>query len=240
MDQLNRIATAIQQITAAREQLPAWLIVEMTPRVSFWLDELDQHLEAGDNPILAQEILPPFFDALGLPDAQARKNRLAQRSVQILMKSGRHAQALRILGRLPEPNPKLTAECYEETEQLAKAAELWMQLGDRHRALKCYRSIPDFGAALNLVRQIENHPAQPSLEWLAEVDALFARRPDNFNRTMTTAEKKFLEATLERGLGVQRKKPSPKKAPAPKVKNSAPDTRVAAKRMPLRRDKTPF
>lgn len=56
-----------------------------------------------------------------------------------------------------------------------------MQLGDRDRALKCYRSIPDFEAALKLVRQIENHPAGPSLEWLAEVDALFVRRPDNFN-----------------------------------------------------------
>jgi tetratricopeptide (TPR) repeat protein len=222
-DRLNRIATAIQEITVAREQLPGWLIVEITPRASFWLDELDRHLEAGDNAILAQEILPPFFDALGLPDAQARKGRLAQRSVQILMKSRRHAQALRILGRLPEPNPKLTAECYEETDQLARAAEIWMQLGDRDRALKCYRSIPDSGATLNLVRQIENHPARPSLEWLAEVDALFARRPDNFNRTMTAPEKKLLEATLERGLGVQRKKLAPKKkVEATTAQKSAP------------------
>lgn len=173
-DRLNRIATALQDITAAREQLPAWLIVEITPRASFWLEELDRHLEAGDNPILAQEILPPFFDALGLPDAQARKARLVQRSIQILMKSRRHAEALKILDRLPEPNPKLAAECYEETDQLAKAAEIWIQLGDRDRALKCYRSIPDFGAALNLVKQIENHPARPSLEWLAEVDALWS------------------------------------------------------------------
>jgi tetratricopeptide (TPR) repeat protein len=240
-ERLNRIATAIQEITAAGEQLPAWLIIEITPSANFWLDELDHHLEAGDNPILAQEILPPFFDALGLPDAQARKDRLAQRAVQILMKTRRHAQALKILGRLPEPNQKLTAECYEETEQFAKAAEVWMQLRDRDRALKCYRSIPDFGAALNMVREIENHPARPSLEWLAEVDALFARRPDNFNRTMTAPEKKLLEATLERGLGVQRKKPAPKKkAPATTVKNRAPKKRAAAKRMPLQRDKSPF
>ena len=240
-DRLNRIATAIQDITTAREQLPAWLIVEVTPRASFWLEELDRHLEAGDNPILAQEILPPFFDALGLPDAQARKVRLAQRSVQILMKSKRHAQALKILDRLPEPNPKLVAECYEETDQLAKAAEIWMQLGDRDRALKCYRSIPDFGAALNLVRQIDNHPARPSLEWLAEVDALFSRRPDNFNRTMTAPEKKLLEATLERGLGVQRKKPAvKKKAEATTAKKSAPKKRSAAKRTPRRREKSPF
>ena len=235
------IGNAIQEITTAREQLPAWLIVEITPRATFWLEELDHHLEAGDNPILAQEILPPFFDALALPDAQARKARLAQRSVQILMKSRRHAQALRILDRLPEPNPKLAAECYEETDQLAKAAEIWMQLGDRDRALKCYRSIPDFGAALKLMRQIENHPARPSLEWLAEVDVLFSRRPDNFNRTMTAPEKKLLEAILERGLGVQRRKPAAKKkAAATTAKKSVPKKPVAAKRIPGKRGKGPF
>ena len=240
-DRLNRIATAIQEITTAREQLPAWLIVEITPRVSFWLEELDRHLEAGDNPIVAQQILPPFFDALALADAQARKARLAQRSVQILMKSRRYAQALTILDRLPEPNPKFAAECYEETDQFAKAAEVWMQLGDRDRALKCYRSIPDFGAALNLVRQIENHPAQSSLEWLAEVDALFSRRPDNFNRTMTVPEKKLLEATLERGLGVQRKKPpAKKKSETTTAKKSAPKKQVAAKRRPSKREKAPL
>jgi tetratricopeptide (TPR) repeat protein len=240
-DRLNRIATAVQDITTAREQLPGWLTVEITPRASFWLEELERHLEAGDNAILAQEILPPFFDALHLPDTQVRKHRLAQRSVQLLMKSRRHAQALRILDRLSEPNPKLVAECYEATDQVAKAAEVWMQLGDRDRALKCYRSIPDFGATLNLVRQMENHPARPSLEWLAEVDALFARRPDNFNRTMTVPEKKLLEATLERGLGIQRKKPVPKKkVQATTIKDSAPKKRAAVKRTLQKRGETLF
>jgi hypothetical protein len=116
-----------------------------------------------------------------------------------------------------------------------------MQLGDRDRSLKCYRSTPDFGAALNLVRQIENHPARPSLEWLAEVDALFSRRPDNFNRTMTAAEKKLLEATLERGLGVQRRKPAAKKtARATVAKKSGPKKRVAAKRTPPKHEKDLF
>ncbi|MCU1294381.1 MAG: helicase [Bryobacterales bacterium] len=230
-DRLNRIATAVQEITRAREELPAWLIVEISPRAGFWLDELDQHLEAGDNSILAQEILPPFFDALGLPDAKARKDRLAQRSVQILMKSRRHAQALTILERLPDAKPKLAAECYEETGQLAKAADVWMELGDRDRALKCYRSIPDFAASLNLVRQLDGHPARPSLEWLAELDALLERRPDNFNRTMTAPEKKLLEATLERGLGVQRRKPAAKKKTAPaQARKSAPPKRARAER----------
>jgi hypothetical protein len=116
-----------------------------------------------------------------------------------------------------------------------------MQLGDRDRALKCYRSIPDFQAALNLVRQIESHPARRSLEWLAEVDALLARRPDNFHRTMTVPEKKLLETILERGLGVQRKKPAPKKkAQVTTEKNRAPKKRAAGKRTPQKRDESWF
>jgi hypothetical protein len=223
-DRLNRIALAMQQISEAREELPAWLMVEITSRACYWVDELESNLDAGDNPITAQRILPPFFDAIGFPDAQARKDRLAQRSVQILMKNRRHAQALAILERQPQAKPKLIAECHEEMGQFAKAAAIYIELGDRDRALKCYRSVPDFPAALDMVRSIEGHPARPSLEWLAEFEGLLSRRPDNFNRTMTAPEKKLLEGMLERGLGVQRKKPAVKKT-APKAPRKNPPKR---------------
>jgi hypothetical protein len=61
---LNWIAAVVQSVAAAREELPAWFIVEIMPQASFWLDELDRNLDAGDNPLLAQKILPPFFDDL--------------------------------------------------------------------------------------------------------------------------------------------------------------------------------
>jgi hypothetical protein len=234
-ERVNFIAQAIQQVAEAREQLPAWLIVEITSRADAWLNELGRHLEVGDNPLLAQRILPPFFDALGFPDAQARKDRLAQRAVQILIKNRRHVQALTILESLPEAKPKLAAECYEETGQFAKAAAVYVELGERDKALRCYRSVPDFGAALSLVRQMEGHAARPSLEWLAELDAVITRRPENFNRAMTTPEKRLLEGMLERGLGVQRKKPAVKKA-APK----ASQKKAAPKRMPGKRKPDPF
>ena len=211
-DRLNWIAGVVQSVAAAREELPAWFIVEIMPQASFWLDELDRNLDAGDNPLLAQKILPPFFDALGLPDAQARKDRLAQRSVQILMKHRRYAQALTILEHLPEARPKLVAECFEELGQFAKAAPIYLELGDREKALRCYRSLPDFTSALGLVRQIEGHPARASLEWLEKLTTVLAERPENFNRAMTAPEKRLLEGMLERGLGVQRKKPAQKKA----------------------------
>lgn len=219
-DRLNMIGAAIQHVAEAHEELPSWLIVEIAPHAGFWLDELDRNLDAGDNPILAQKILPPFFDALRMPDAQARKERLAERALQILMKNRRYAQALTILERLPNARPKLMAECYEELGELRKAAAIYLEIEDREKALRCYRSIPDFAAALRLVQQLENHPARAPLEWLQELDSLLGRRPENFNRAMTAPEKKLLAAMLERGLGVQRKKPTAKKAVA---KASSPD-----------------
>ena len=224
VEHLNHIGNVVQLISEAREELPAWFIVEVTGRADVWLEEMDRNLEAGDNPLLAQRMLPPFFDALRLPDAPGRKDRLAQRCVQILMKSRRYPQALTIIQSLPEAKPKLAAECYEGSGQFDKAAAIYLQLGDREKALKCFRSAPDFESALKLVRQMEAHPARAPLEWLGELDALLARRPENFNRAMTPPEKKLLEAMLERGLGVQRKKPAVKKAP-PAVRKTAPRKR---------------
>jgi len=136
---------------------------------------------------------------------------------------------------LPEAKPKLAAECYEETGQFAKAAAIYVELGERDKALRCYRSVPDFGAALSLVRQMEGHAARPSLEWLAELDTVITRRPENFNRAMTAPEKKLLEGMLERGLGVQRRKPAVKKAAA-----KASQKKAAPKLMPGRRKPDPL
>ncbi|HEY6339873.1 MAG TPA: hypothetical protein VIY49_00145 [Bryobacteraceae bacterium] len=235
-ERLNQIVSAVQLVTEARAELPGWLLVELMPRASAWLEELDRHLDAGDNALLAHQILPPFFDAVGFPDAAARKERLARRSVQILMSRDRYPAALSILESLPGANQKLMAECYEQTGQFAKAAEIYLEQGESEKALKCYRSAPDFASALNLVRQMENHAAKPSLEWLAELEAVLARRPDNFSRVMTPPEKKLLESLLERGLGVQRKKPAaPKKAAAKTAqKTSAPKKRANPPRQKAR------
>jgi hypothetical protein len=59
-----------------------------------------------------------------------------------------------------------------------------------------------------------------------------AERPEKFNKTMVTAEKKLLQDMLERGLGVTRRKPAAKRAavkkPAAK-KAAAPRSRVSRK-----------
>lgn len=56
------------------------------------------------------------------------------------------------------------AECYEGSGQFGKAAAIYLQLGDRENALRCFRSVPDFESALRLVRQMEAHPARAPLE----------------------------------------------------------------------------
>ena len=72
------------------------------------------------------------------------------------------------------------------------------------------------------------HTAAPALEWVAAMQALAAKRPDNFNRVVKAEEKKLLESVLESSLGVQRKKPAAKKAATkkPAVK------KVAVKKVP--------
>jgi hypothetical protein len=244
---LNKIASMAQTVAGARGELPAWLIVEIASCVDGWLAELDRSMEAGDNAATAYSILPPFFDALGMPDAQARKDRLAQRAVRILMKGKKHTQALEILGGLPptDANRKAIAECSEESGDFGRAAADYLALGEKEKALRCFRSAPDFANALALVRQLESHPARESLEWLAEVESLLGRRPENFNRVVTAPEKKLLEAMLERGLGVKRKRPPPKKAAAEETaakkaaaKKSAP--KATTKRPPSKRDEEFF
>ena len=71
--------------------------------------------------------------------------------------------------------------------------------------MSCYRSIPDLEAALKLVREIGEHPAAGSLQWISRLQELVAERPEKFTKVVTTAEKKLLEDVLERALGVTRR-----------------------------------
>jgi hypothetical protein len=217
-DHRERVMEAIECVSVTAEEMPSWLVVEIAPRAEEWVAEVDRYVESADTVLNANLILPAFFELLNLPDAEARRERIAQRTVRTLMKARKHALALPVFRELPrtEANRRLTAECQEESGQFAAAAATYLELGEKEKALKCFRSLPDFEASLGLVRELENHPARESLEWLAELGAMLGKRPENFNRVMTAPEKKLLEAMLERGLGVQRQKPV-KKAPTKKT-----------------------
>jgi hypothetical protein len=110
------------------------------------------------------------------------------------------------------------------------AAECHQLGGNLKEALNCYRSIPDFEAALKLVGEMGDHPAADSLRWISELEQLVSRRPDKFTKIVTSAEKKLLEEILERSLGVARRKPAPRKTTtkkmAPRKKTSPEKTKV--------------
>jgi hypothetical protein len=109
---------------------------------------------------------------------------------------------------------------------------LFKQSGNRKEALTCLRAIPDFEAAHALIGEIGDHPAAASYDWLVEMKKAIERRPENFNRVMQASEKKLLEETLERALGVAKKKPAPRKAAPAKAKKKAPAKRPSRKEFP--------
>ncbi len=116
---------------------------------------------------------------------------------------------------MPDRQYKLEAACHEGLQDFRHAAECYREAGDLKSALNCYRTIPDLAAALQLLPELgDDHPATATLQWMARMQKLVAERPEKFTKTVTQAEKKLLEEMLERSLGVQRKKPAPRKVAA--------------------------
>jgi hypothetical protein len=191
-------------------------------------------LTNGHNAALLIKLLPPFYEALEIPDRAARVERLQQRAIQLLIRDKQFAAALLTLKAGPERQPKLEAVCYEGLGDFRGAAERHLATGNLKEALNCYRSIPDFDEALKLVGKIEDHPAAESLQWMSRVQQLVAERPEKFTKVVTAAEKKLLQDMLERGLGVTRRKPATPKAPRKKA--AAPAKRkkraLVKKRLP--------
>ena len=210
----NRLYTLVDlanHLPGQKAEIEPWLRLEITKRSLAWAEELEAAVFNGRNPEILVKLLPPFYDAVDLPDRDARTQRLLKRAVQVLVKDKQYAAALAVLRSLPERQPAVEAICYEGVGDFRRAAECHQLAGNLKEALQCYRVLPDFEAALKLVGEIGDHPAADSLRWISELQQLVSRRPDKFTKVVTTAEKKLLEEILERSLGVARRKPAPKK-----------------------------
>ncbi len=132
------------------------------------------------------------------------------------MEASQFGEALLVLEPEVEKQPKLAAECYEGLKQHGKAAEIFGNLGSWKDALRNYRAIPDFDKALESMRHIEGSTGAETVTWIREVQRVLADRPENYSRTATEAEKKFLANLLEMNMGAPRTKKAVKKAPARK------------------------
>lgn len=214
---LTALGNVAQDFARCSGQTPAWLLNEITPKITGWLEQLEAALPIGDNPVTLAKIMPPFYRALNLPDAEERSAKLLDKSVRTLLKAKRHHDALGILKTLEKRRPELEAECLEATGELKTAGDLYRSIGKLREALACYRAAPDFDAAAAMIRELPDHAAAQSYDWLMRLRAILEQRPENFNKVMTAPEKKLLEQLLEQGLGVQRKPKAPRKAAAKKA-----------------------
>jgi hypothetical protein len=227
-NRLHALVDLANHLPSHKGEIEPWLRLEMTNRSLAWAEELEAAVINGHNAEILVKLLPPFYEALDLPDRDVRRPRLLKRAIQLLVKDKQFAPALAVLRELPERQPAVEAACYEGLGDFSHAAECHQLAGNLKEALQCYRSIPDFAAALKLVNEIGDHPAADSLRWLSEIQQLVSRRPDKFTKVVTAAEKKLLEEILERSLGVARRKPAPKKAAAVK-KKAAPRKTLPAR-----------
>jgi hypothetical protein len=194
-----------------------WVLLELGGKIKAWVDELEGALFNGHNAAVLIKLLPPFYEALELPDREARTQQTQQRAIQLLVKDKQYSAALGVLSTLPQRQPKLEAVCHEGMGDFRGAAAAYIAAGNPKEALNCYRSIPDLENALKLVGEIGDHPAADSLAWIARMQKLVAERPEKFTKLTTAAEKKMLEEMLERSLGVTRRKPAPRKTAAKKT-----------------------
>jgi hypothetical protein len=215
-NKVNALLEMAQILAHNKTQIEPWLFLEIASKTEAWIEHMEAALYNGRNATVLLTVLPPFLEALDVPDRDLRMQRLRQRAAQLLVKDKQFRAALVALQALAERQPKLEAVCHEGLNDFRGAAEAHIAAGNLKEALNCYRSIPDLAAALKLALEL-GHPAADSLQWISKLRGLVAERPDKFTKSVTAAEKKVLEEMLEQALGVVRRKPAPRKAAVKKA-----------------------
>ncbi len=207
---LDAMETLVRTLPRYKGDLEPWVLMEVGAQSTKWVEDLESALVSGHNATVLLNILPPFYEALGIPDHLARTEQLKQRSVQLLMRERQFARALQVLRGMPTRELKLEATCLQALGSFREAAECYLAAGLSLEALQCYRSAPDVEQALKVLKEVGEHPAAESLKWMARLQNLVAERPEKFTRMTTPAEKQMLQDLLEKALGVTRKKAAPR------------------------------
>ncbi len=240
-EEANATVGLMRHLPAALPQLPPWVLLELGAEPARWIAMLEKVQHVGANAAICVKVLPPFFEAIGLPDAAERSAKLRANAVTGLVKARHFKEALAVLAALPERNHKLEAQCHEGAGNFAAAAAAYRDAGDAEAAIDCYRRVPDIAQTLAAMKELKKpHTAAPALEWVAAMQALAAKRPENFNRVVKPEEKQLLEAVLESALGVQRKKPATKKVATKKAAAKKTATKKATTKKPFKLPPSPY
>jgi hypothetical protein len=232
------------QLADHEAEIDPWLVELLQTRSVFWLSTLEVRVD--QIPLVIYGSLPKLYRIFSPAEAPYRTAKLRGRTIQALMRLGSHADALRILLQTPGADPKLIAECRERLGEFEAAAIEYLKAGSPKDALRCYRSVPDFGKALELLQGMPDHPARASMDWLRRMRDLAAERPEEFSKTILPGEKKLLEQILEASLGATRKKAAAKPAPkaaakaAPKTKKPPPAKRPLKPKPRKKPDDNPY
>ena len=229
-DKLSTMMQFARALNVHGSEVDPWLLLELQPRAAGWLQLLENRID--DLPGMIHPLLPALYDLFTPLEAAARKAGLRERTLRGMLRLKMYAPALNMLREAPDADPKLIGQCLEGLGELELAAAEYLRAGSPQEALRCYRGIPDFDKALELVGQIGPHPARESLLWIRRMRDLAAQRPPDFTKVVLPGEKKLLEQILETSLGVTRKKPAARKAAA--ARPAAPRRKAAPKPKPPR------
>ncbi len=215
------IADLVETLEKHRDEVEPWLTIELSSKSAAWVRELEEAVSDLELTARVVGILPAAYRVFDVPDGKERAVKVRAAAVESLMAAEKFAGALYLLEQTPDPSPKLLARCYEGLKEHRKAAEFYLEQGSRKDALRNFRAVPDIDKAIELSSDLEAYPAAESLEWLRDLRSTLAKRPANFARVATEAEKKFLQEMLESSLDGPRRKPAPRKAGRPR-KRPAP------------------
>ena len=224
---------AFEALETREAAIEPWLAVEFAARAQEWIRLLETASTQVPWAPEALERLPFVYRFFQVTDAGERLVAAEEKAVDAMIASGSPEMAMTILERSPGRRPKVLAQCYEALREHRKAAEAYEQLGLPKEAMRNYRAIPDIRKALDLARQMEDYPAAPSLQWMGEVDRVLRKRPENFLRVATEAEKKYFQDLLESNLPGARRTPVKRVARKPrKPAEPAPKPRKPKKPAP--------
>jgi hypothetical protein len=213
-DKTTQLVRLADSLARHSKDVEPWLLMEIQGRSASWLEAIEELVP--QDPAGLAHFLPALYRMFAPADADARSRRVQERAVCAAIRAESYDVALGLLREIPDSDPRLLAECHEGLRDWEAAAAEYLRAGRPDDALRCVRSIPDFDRALELLKDLPDHPARNSLLWLKQMRDLAEQRPAEFGKTVLPAEKKLLESLLETSLGASRKRPAARKTAAKK------------------------